>query len=87
MELEVTKKRGFCHQLRGDGAGVIAIAAPIIVTTLTGERECVGAVSLAAPTNRMNARELVACSPRLLATVERLSQIWAARTALRCVYY
>ena len=55
---------------------MIAIAAPIMVTTLTGERECVGAVSLAAPTNRMNERELMACHPQLLATVKRLAQIW-----------
>jgi DNA-binding IclR family transcriptional regulator len=75
-ELEVTKKRGFATSFEETELGVIAIAAPIIVTTLTGERECVGAVSLAAPTNRMNARELVACSPQLLATVARLAQIW-----------
>src|SRR5260370_34533572 len=77
MELEVTKKRGFATSFEETELGVIAIAAPIIVTTLTGERECVGAVSLAAPANRMNARELVACSPQLLATVERLAQNWA----------
>jgi IclR family transcriptional regulator, acetate operon repressor len=75
-ELELTRKRGFATSFEESELGVIAIAAPIIVTTLTGERECVGAVSLAAPTNRMNARELVTCSPQLLATVERLSQIW-----------
>ena len=75
-ELEATKKRGFATSFEETELGVIAIAAPIVVTTLTGERECVGAVSLAAPTNRMNARELVACSPQLLATVARLAQIW-----------
>ena len=75
-ELEATKKRGFATSFEETELGVIAIAAPIVVTALTGERECVGAVSLAAPTNRMNERELVACSPQLLATVERLAQIW-----------
>ncbi len=75
-ELELTRKRGYATSFEESELGVIAIAAPIIVTALTGERECVGAVSLAAPTNRMNARELVACSPQLLATVERLAQIW-----------
>jgi hypothetical protein len=40
-----------------------------------------GAVSLAAPTNRMSERELVACSPQLLATVERLAQIWPLEPA------
>jgi IclR family acetate operon transcriptional repressor len=75
-ELEATKKRGFATSFEETELGVVAIAAPIIVTALTGERECVGAVSLAAPTNRMSGRELVACSPQLLATVGRLAQIW-----------
>jgi DNA-binding IclR family transcriptional regulator len=75
-ELELTRKRGYATSFEESELGVIAIAAPIRVTALTGERECVGAVSLAAPTNRMNARELMACSPQLLATVERLAQIW-----------
>jgi len=75
-DLELTRKRGYATSFEETELGVIAIAAPIIVTALTGERECVGAVSLAAPTNRMNARELIACSPQLLATVERLAQIW-----------
>jgi IclR family acetate operon transcriptional repressor len=75
-ELEATRKRGFATSFEETELGVVAIAAPIVVSTLTDERECVGAVSLAAPTNRMNERELVACSPQLLATVERLAQIW-----------
>ena len=75
-ELEATRKRGYATSFEETALGVIAIAAPIMVTALNGARECVGAVSLAAPTNRMNARELVACSPQLLATVERLAQIW-----------
>jgi IclR family transcriptional regulator, acetate operon repressor len=75
-ELELTRKRGYATSFEESELGVIAIAAPIRVQTLTGETECVGAVSLAAPTNRMSARELTACSPQLLATVERLAQIW-----------
>ena len=75
-DLEQTRKRGYATSFEETELGVIAIAAPITVTALTGARECVGAVSLAAPTNRMNARELVACSPLLLATVARLAQIW-----------
>lgn len=75
-ELELTRKRGYATSFEESELGVIAIAAPILVTSLAGERECVGAVSVAAPTNRMDARALTACSPQLLATVERLSQIW-----------
>jgi IclR family acetate operon transcriptional repressor len=75
-ELELARKRGYATSFEETELGVIAIAAPIVVTALTGESECVGAVSLAAPTNRMNERELTACSPQLLATVARLAQIW-----------
>ena len=79
-ELELTRKRGYATSFEETELGVIAIAAPIIVTALTGERECVGAVSLAAPTNRMNERELAACSPQLLATVGAPGANLAART-------
>jgi DNA-binding IclR family transcriptional regulator len=75
-ELDLARKRGYATSFEESELGVIAIAAPILVKALTGETECVGAVSLAAPTNRMNPRELMACSPQLLATVDRLARIW-----------
>lgn len=75
-DLELTRKRGYATSFEETELGVIAIAAPIMVRSLSGERECVGAVSLAAPTNRMSPRELMACSPQLLSTVDRLAQIW-----------
>jgi DNA-binding IclR family transcriptional regulator len=75
-ELEATKKRGFATSFEETELGVSAIAAPILVTALSGERECVGAVSLAAPTNRMDESTLLAFSPQLLRTVDRLAQIW-----------
>jgi DNA-binding IclR family transcriptional regulator len=75
-ELELTRKRGYATSFEESELGVIAIAAPIMVKALTGEMECVGAVSLAAPTNRMNETTLVACHPQLLRTVEKLAQIW-----------
>ena len=75
-DLEATRKRGYATSFEETELGVIAIAAPIMVKTLSGEMECVGAVSLAAPTNRMNEATLVACSPQLLRTVEKLAKIW-----------
>jgi DNA-binding IclR family transcriptional regulator len=75
-ELEATRKRGFATSFEETELGVSAIAAPILVTALSGERECVGAVSLAAPTNRMDESTLLGCSPQLLRTVDRLAQIW-----------
>jgi DNA-binding IclR family transcriptional regulator len=75
-ELELTRKRGYATSFEESELGVIAIAAPILVTTLAGTQECVGAVSLAAPTNRMNETTLLACGPQLLRTVEKLARIW-----------
>ena len=68
--------RGFASSFEEQELGVGAIAAPIVVTTLARRRECVGAVSLAAPTSRMSERDLTDCAPKLLETVTRLAQIW-----------
>lgn len=75
-ELELSVRRGFSCSFEETETGVIAIAAPIMVMALGGERECVGAVSLAAPTNRMNESTLIACAPQLLRAVDRLAHIW-----------
>jgi IclR family acetate operon transcriptional repressor len=74
--------RGFASSFQEQELGVGAIAAPIVVTTLAGRRECVGAVSLAAPTSRMNEDELQQCAPRLKETVARLAQIWPLEAGL-----
>jgi len=75
-ELAAAARRGFATSFEETELGVSAIAAPIMVTTLANETECVGAVSLAAPTNRMSERQLVACGPLVMRTVERLARIW-----------
>jgi IclR family transcriptional regulator, acetate operon repressor len=75
-ELEAAARRGFATSFEETELGVGAIAAPIMVTTLENKTECVGAVSLAAPTNRMSERELMACGPMVIRTVERLARIW-----------
>ncbi len=71
-----TAARGFAISFEEQELGVGAIAAPVIVTELDETRRCVGAVSLAAPTSRMNRAELEACAPALLATVAHLAETW-----------
>ena len=80
-DLADAARTGVAASIEEQELGVGAIAAPIIVTTLAGRRECVGAVSLAAPTSRMGEAELRACAPTLLDTVARLAQIWPLGTA------
>lgn len=75
-ELREAAARGFATSYEEQELGVGAIAAPIVVPTLEGAHGCVGAVSLAAPTNRMTRPEIEACAPMLLDTVERLARIW-----------
>ena len=70
------RPRGFASSFEEQELGVGAIAAPIVITTLARRRECVGAVSLAAPISRMSERDLTDCAPKLLETVTRLAQIW-----------
>jgi IclR family acetate operon transcriptional repressor len=75
-DLRRTARQGFAISNEESEAGVCAIAAPIMVTSLTDTRECVGAVSLAAPTTRMGPVEVEACAPALVETVKRLGMIW-----------
>ncbi len=82
-DLKEVARRGFAANLEESEMGVVAIAAPIIVSNLQSERECVGAVSLAAPTNRMSGGDIEACAPMLLETVARLARIWPLDRTLR----
>lgn len=78
LEADLTDatQRGFATNFEESEPGVVAIAAPIIVSNLQSEAECVGAVSLAAPTNRMSAADIEGCAPMLQDTVARLARIW-----------
>lgn len=82
-ELAQAARRGFATNFEQSEPGVVAIAAPIIVSNLQSESECVGAVSLAAPTNRMSAGEIETLAPKLLETVARLARIWPLDRTLR----
>ena len=75
-DLRQCRERGFACSDEENEMGVRAIAAPITILKLTGERHCVGVVSVAAPTSRMTQSELEAHAPLLKATVARLGEIW-----------
>jgi DNA-binding IclR family transcriptional regulator len=75
-DLHRTAREGFAISHEESELGVGAIAAPIMVASLAGTQECVGAVSLAAPTTRMGPAELENCAPALIETVKRLGMIW-----------
>jgi DNA-binding IclR family transcriptional regulator len=75
-DLAEAARTGFAASYEESELGVSAIAAPVMVTSLAGVRECVGAVSLAAPVHRMGRAEFEACAPALIETVARLGKIW-----------
>jgi len=75
-DLAQAARAGFATSYEESELGVSAIAAPVMVTSLAGLRECVGAVSLAAPTHRMARPQFEACAPALIETVGRLGDIW-----------
>jgi IclR family acetate operon transcriptional repressor len=75
-DLDLSRTRGFATAYEEQELGVGAIAAPIVIPSLDGSPECVGAVSLAAPTNRMTREALEAFAPVLIETTEKLGRIW-----------
>jgi IclR family transcriptional regulator, acetate operon repressor len=75
-ELELARKRGFASTYEENEAGVGAVAAPIIAKRLSGEAECVGAVSVAAPTNRMTRAQIEGCGPLAAESASRLALMW-----------
>jgi IclR family transcriptional regulator, acetate operon repressor len=75
-ELDISRKRGFASTYEENEIGVGAVAAPIIAARLSGGKECVGAVSVAAPTNRMTRAEMEACGPLAAEAASRLALMW-----------
>jgi IclR family transcriptional regulator, acetate operon repressor len=75
-ELEQSRRRGFASTYEENEIGVGAVAAPIVAPRLNGGRECVGVVSVAAPTNRMKRAEIEACGPSSAEVASRLAMMW-----------
>jgi len=75
-ELDASRKRGFASTYEENEIGVGAVAAPIIAPRMSGRKECVGAVSVAAPTNRMTRADVEACGPLAEEAAARLALMW-----------
>lgn len=75
-ELEVARRRGFAVTFEENEIGVMAVAAPVVAPRLSGVRECVGVVSVAAPTNRMTRADIEACGPLAAEAASRLALMW-----------
>lgn len=75
-ELDVASRRGFAVTFEENEIGVGAVAAPIMAPRLSGVTECVGVVSVAAPTNRMTRAQMEACGPLAAEVASRLALMW-----------
>ena len=75
-ELDAASRRGFALTYEENEIGVGAVAAPVMAPRLSGGTECVGVVSVAAPTNRMSRAEIEACGPLAAEVAGRLAQMW-----------
>ena len=84
-ELDIAARRGFATTYEENEIGVVAVAAPILAPRLSGATECVGVVSVAAPTNRMSREGIEACGPLAAEVASRLAQMWPLdeRVAIR----
>lgn len=82
-ELEEAARRGFALSYEENELGVGAVAAPIKASTLGGASECVGVVSLAAPTNRMSRTDLESCGSIVVSTTTRLGETWPLEARAR----
>jgi IclR family transcriptional regulator, acetate operon repressor len=75
-ELDTAGRRGFALTYEENEIGVGAVAAPIMAPRLSGGTECVGVVSVAAPTNRMTRADIEACGPLAAEVASRLALMW-----------
>ncbi|WP_127089625.1 IclR family transcriptional regulator [Aquabacter cavernae] len=82
-ELEEAARRGFALSYEENELGVGAVAAPIRASTLGGAPECVGVVSLAAPSNRMSRSDLESYGLIVVATTTRLGETWPLEARAR----
>lgn len=75
-ELEEAARRGFAVSRDESEVGVGAVAAPIWAPSLNHGKECVGCVSLGAPSFNMSRDDFAAFAPRVIETANRLGRQW-----------
>ncbi len=68
-DLKTCRAQGFAISYEERELGVATLAAPIMAKNPSGVVECVGVVSMAAPTPRMDRERFIACAPEVVSTV------------------
>ena len=82
-ELREAFDRGFAVSCDESEVGVGAVAAPIWAPTIDGKAECVGSVSLGAPSHRMTREQFIAVGPRVVESADRLGRQWPIDDRIR----
>ncbi len=82
-DLVESRERGYALSYEENEMHVGAIAAPIMVRQPNGQTQCVGVVSVAAPTWRVSREGFEALAPSLLRGVAKLSDMWPIGDAMR----
>jgi IclR family acetate operon transcriptional repressor len=82
-DLTETRERGYALSYEENELHVGAVAAPIQVRQPDGQLQCVGVVSVAAPTWRVGRDDFKTLAPALLRGVAKLSDMWPIGGAVR----
>jgi IclR family transcriptional regulator, acetate operon repressor len=75
-EIDLARARGWSLSYEETELGVGAVASPILVKELSGDQKCVGTISVAAPTTRMQRGDFEALAPHLVTATRRLAEMW-----------
>lgn len=78
-ELARARQAGYATSYEESEPGICGIAAPVIVGQLDDTQECVGVVSLFAPSARMSRAELEQFAPSVIASSKKLASNWPLR--------
>jgi DNA-binding IclR family transcriptional regulator len=82
-EHATAREVGYVISFQENEIGVGAVASPILSRNFADEEECVGVVSLSAPTNRMSEADLHAHGPLVRDTALHLAKIWPIEAKVR----
>lgn len=78
-ELARVREFGYAMSYEESEPGICGVAAPVTVSQLDGEQECVAVVSLFAPAARMSRAELEQYAPSVVASGKKLASNWPLR--------
>lgn len=84
-DLAEARRRGFAVSYEESELGVGAVAAPILLETIDCRRRCIGVISLAAPTSRMDRTLLVQSGTLLLEAAAGLAHAWPVQASAHSI--